>query len=384
MAFKPALPSRSTVKVALWTLVWLAAIDVGVNLAFGISPASSNSPSALMRYFEYGRSVEGKLRRMVADPQGAGLIVGAGWIEADKLKALPDKAADGADLMVAVYGQSFAFMAAKEAAKQDGRITLRLVGGPSAPPNHSFAAYQSDTARSPADVVVVGVLSSSVGRMGALSGLFPTFENPAPFTFPRYRLSNGKLEAEWPLIRSEAEFRSAFAERSPLWQQFKQQLARSDRGYSSFVFDESSLDNSSIVRLIRRGWVAHRQPYDDAVYKASAGFRPDSPDMKSLDAMLVEMGRQSRDRKERLIVLLLNTEGRSDYLRAALAPGLEKAGIEYLSTSDYFSANDPSNFAPDLHYTNAANIKFSSALLKSIRRNAPDSSLPTSNQVGGR
>jgi hypothetical protein len=367
MAFKLALPSRSTVKIALWVLAWLVLIDVGVNVAFGISAGAKNQ-SALSRYFEYGRSVEGKLRRMVADPQGAGLIVGAGWIEAEKLKALPDQVAEGADLMVAVYGQSFAFNAAKEVARQDGRITLRLVGGPTAPPSHSFAAYQSDTARRRADVVVVGVLSSSIGRMGSLSGLIPSFENPAPYTYPRYTLVDGKLTPEWPLIRSEAEFRSAFSERSPLWTRFTQQLAASDRGYSDFVFRETVLDRSSIVRLIRRGWVAHRQSYDAGVYDAAEGFRGDSPEIEVLQQMLLEWSRQSRDRNERLIVLLLHTKGQSDHLHKLLAPKLEAAGIEYLSTNTYFSANDHNNFIPDGHYTLSANHHLSSALLTLIRK----------------
>jgi hypothetical protein len=371
MAFKPALPSRSTVRIALWVLVWLAVIDFGVNLAFGSAPASGN-PSALYRYFEYGRSVEGKLRRTITDPKGAGLIHAAGWIEAEKLKALPDRPSEGADRLVAVYGQSFAFNAAKEVARQDGRITLRLVGGPSAPPNHSFAAYQSDTARQRADVVVVGVLSSSIGRMGSLSGLIPGFENPAPYTYPRYSLVDSKLVPEWPLIRSEAEFRNAFSGRSPLWEQFTRQLAASDRGYSDFVFKETVWDWSSIVRLIRRGWVSHRQSYDTGVYDAVEGFRPDSPDLKVLEQMLVAWNRESRMRGERLIVLLLHTKGQSDHLQTALAPSLTAAGIEYLTTNDYFSADDPSNFIPDGHYTIPANIKLSSALLDVISRKTPN------------
>ena len=241
--------------VVAWLLAWLIMIDIAVSLAFGPSANRGHAPD-LTRYFEYGRSVEGKLaRKMAEDPSRGGNILSAGWIDHEQLKQLPDRPHEGANLLVAAYGQSFTLNAANAAAKMDTRVTIRPFGGPGAPPSHSYAAYLADAPYRKADVVVFGVLSSTIGLMGSLSGLFSNFESPAPFTYPRYRLTGDRLSAELPLIRSETEFRAAFLRRSGTWQQFKAQLEQSDRGYDAFTFEESVADSSSIVRLLRRGWV---------------------------------------------------------------------------------------------------------------------------------
>lgn len=360
-------PSRSSVIVLLCMLLWLAAIDAVVNRLYGGRPPPGTEPSALNRYFEYGRSVEGKLARMVADPKGLGLILDAGWIDADVYRSLPDRPAPGSDLLVAVYGQSFALNAARAAADADGRMTLRAVGGPAAPPNHSYAAYQVDAPLRKADVTVVGILSSSVAHMGSMSGLVWMFESPAPFTFPRYTLQGGSLQALQPTIRSQPEFDRAFAERGDAWARFKAQLAANDRGYDRFTFEASVLDDSAIVRLIRRGWVAHRQGYEQDVYEPGVGFRDDAEDLQALRRMLVDWQGRARERGEHFIVLLLHTRGHADHLHKALGPALRAAGIDTISTHTLFSANDPSNFVPDGHYVPAANAKLAAALREHIR-----------------
>ena len=351
----------------LCLLLWLAVIDGAVNLAFRptMSPADDSS---LQRYFEYGRSVEGKLARKIAgDPKAKGNILSAGWIEPDVLVTLPDRPQDGADVLVAAYGQSFTLNATFEAAAIDSHITIRPVGGPGAPPSHTYAAYKADTPFRKAPVVVFGILSSSVGQMGSMSGLIWLFESPAPFTFPRYRLVGDQLTEEQPLIRSEAEFRNAFGQRSSVWQDFKAQLKRSDVGYDPFTFDETIGDLSSIVRLIRRGWVAHRQAYDAGVYVPGAGFNPDAEQVRTLRALLVDLARLTRARGERLVVLLLHTRGHADHLHAALGDLLMQERIDYVSTHTLFSADDPQNFLRDGHYVAAANSKLSRALLQKIR-----------------
>lgn len=363
-------PSRSFVVVSLCVLAWLAAIDFAVNAAFGSSPPPGTQPSALNRYFEYGRSVEGKLARMVADPDGIGLILRAGWIEPATLAPLPDRPQAGTDLLMGVYGQSFALNASKAAADIDGHITLRGVGGPAAPPNHSYAAYKTDAPLRKADVVVFGVLSSSVAHMGSMSGLIWMFESPAPFTFPRYGLSGDTLTELRPVIGTEREFLSAFASRSAQWEQFKSQLIANDRGYDRFTFDASALDNSAIVRLVRRGWVAHQQTYEQDVYDPATGFRTDAPDVRTLQRLLVDLGQRTRARGERLVVLLMHTRGHSDHLYQALGPTLQQAGIDFISTHTLFSANDPSNFVADGHYVPAANERLARALLEKIARPA--------------
>ncbi len=357
----------TSARVALWMIIWLAVIDLGVNLAF--SPKTNAlKASGLQRYFEYGRSIEGKLKIAVSGAPADAPILSTGWIDAKTLREVPTTTPPGSDLSVTVYGQSFAFNASREAARADGRIALRAVGGPGAPPNHSYDAYKADAPNRKTDIVVFGILSSAVPLMGSMSGLVWMFENPAPFTFSRYHLTGGQLTEELPAIRSEAAFRDAFSRRSPEWQKFKAQLRSSDRGYDRFTFDETFADESSAVRLMRRGWVAHSQSYEDGVYARATGFNPDSEELRVLKAMLFNMAGQSRERNEHLIVLLLQARGYGAQLNAVLEATLETAGIDYISTHTLFSANDPSNFVADGHYTEPANRLLAQALLRKLNR----------------
>ena len=355
-------------KIVLWMLVWLAVFDVGVNLAFGSRKAAD---STLGKYFEYGRSVEGKLERIMTGDATRALILKAGWIEPDILRALPSEPKEGTNLLVAAYGQSFTMHAINAAAEMDGHITLRAFAGPGAPPNHTYAGYKADEPLRKVDVVVFGVLSSSVPNMGSMTGLMWLFENPAPFTFPRYRLVGSDLIEEQPLIRSEKQFRAAFSQRTSTWEQFRRQLQNSDRGFDSFAFDQSPADDSSLLRLVRRGWVAHNEAYGAGVYDAHRGFNPDSQDVKVLKAMLVDLSRRTQARGERLIVLLLHTRGQSDHLNRALESTLQSSNIDYINTQALFSANDPTNFLPDGHYVLAANLKLASVLAERIRKGQP-------------
>lgn len=356
--------SKETLRIALYVVLWIALADWAIGRVLASDRASVPE---LQRYFEYGRSVEGKLAQMLAGVRDA-RILGAGWVDEAIQGQLPAVRDAGTDLLLAAYGQSFTMNAVNRAAEIDRRLTLRLVGGPGAPASHSYWAYERDVALRKADVVVFGVLSSTVGQMSSMSGLISMFENPAPFTYPRYRIVEDRLQAELPVIRSEAQFREAFSARSAQWQSFKRQLAASDKGYDAFIFEESWLDASVVGRMVRRGWVAHNRGYDVGVFAADSGFDPGSEEVRVLRRLLLELDAQARSRGERLIVLLLHTKGHGDRLHAVLKDTLEEAHIEYLSSHSVFSANDPSNFVPDGHYTLAANDALARALRDRIRR----------------
>ena len=360
------LMSRDSLRVACLVLAWMALADWAIGVA--LKPDARRFPE-LQRYFEYGRSIEGKLFHMMTGLRD-GRILSAGWIDQEQLKQLPSKAKPGSDLLVAAYGQSFTLNAVNGAASIDQGLTLRNIGGPGAPASHSYWAYRADAPLRRADVVVFGVLSSTVGQLASMSGLISMFENPAPFTYPRYRMVAGRLEEELPRIRSEAEFRAAFAARSTQWQAFERQLEASDKGYDAFTFSESWIDASTVGRLVRRGWVAHRRDYDDGVYSPEQGFDPDSEEVRALRQILLELDAATRSRGERLIVLLLHTQGHSDRLHAVLKDELRAARVEYLSTHALFSANDPGNFLPDGHYAPLASEALSRELRNLIRRRA--------------
>jgi len=359
---------RALYASAAWTIAWLALFDLGTSLAVR-AVAARNPASGLVRYFEYGRSTESKLDRTLAQPVDSAdaLVERAGWLDPTEWASLPDRPGPGANALVAVYGQSFAANATIEAARLDGHLTLRLIGGPAAPADHSHAIFVLDAPLRKADVVVMGVLASSVARIGAMSQVSYSFEQPAPYTFPHYTVSDGELHAEAPAFTSEAEFRRAFSTRSSEWDRFKDQLAANDRGFDRIAFDRTPLDASQLVLLMRRGWVAHHQNYEDGVRDPRSGFNPNAEPVGVLNALLRDASRRARARNERLIVLLEHDRGYADHLYKAVAGTLQAENIEFVSSHTLFSSSDPANFIANGHYTDAANQKFALALARLIR-----------------
>jgi hypothetical protein len=359
---------RRVLAVALWTLAWLAATDVALNLLADPARAASGAMQGISRYLNYGRSIEGKLQMAVGvagDKPNA--IVHAGWIDPSQWAALPSTRKPGTDLLVAVYGQSFAFNAAEAMRRLDGRMTLRLLGGPAAPLSHSFAAYRVDAPLRRADVVVVGILASSMAKADSISALSWTFESPAPFTFPKFMLDHGHLQETAPVLRTEDEFRAAFAERGARWRDFKAQLREHDRGFDAFAFDSSLLDRSALARLVRRGWVANQQQYDGPALNDPANVQ--TPVALELLRQLKEMTSASG---EKLVVVLLHDRGFDGVLEQALGRPLEAMGIGFVSTARLFSSRDPSQFVADGHYTERANQRVAQALWAAVRGNAPN------------
>ena len=89
--------SRESVRTACYVVAWIALADWVIGAA--LRPGSTRTPD-LQRYFEYGRSVEGKLTLMLAGLRGD-KILNAGWLDERLLQQLPSAPESGADLLVA-------------------------------------------------------------------------------------------------------------------------------------------------------------------------------------------------------------------------------------------------------------------------------------------
>lgn len=364
----PARPVRVLVNAIGWTLAWLLLLDVATH--FAVRQLALRHPdSGLVRYFRYGLSIEAKLDELTRLPRNApdALILSAGWLDARDWVSLPDQPQPGADKLLALYGQSFAFNVTRTAMQLDGHLTMRGIGGPAAPPDHSYAAFLKDPGSGHAETVLFGILASSVARMGSMTGMDWTFEHPAPFTFPRYRLRDGFLVAEAPVFQTEQQFRDAFAQQSTAWRDFKRQLLKNDRGFDVLSFDRTWLDKSQVALLLRRAWVAHDQDYGAGVYDPAKGFAPDSEQLQVLKAILLDLSARTRARGQRLIVLLEQDQGYGDSLYRALGQTLTANGIDFVGSQAAFSANDPRNFQADGHYTAQANALFARQLQHLIR-----------------
>ncbi|HBE37096.1 MAG TPA: hypothetical protein DD990_38865, partial [Cyanobacteria bacterium UBA11368] len=246
----------------LWIVFFLFAFDLSINFLFPypLDPRVT-SPGQLNLYFEYGRSVEGKLVRMIgATDELSAPIADAGWLDPEDGKESnnPRNPAPGEDLLVAIYGMSFSNDVGEAMKKIDAKIGLRLVAAPAAPPNHSFAAYNLDRGKQQAKVAILGILASSVKAIRTTSGLTWNFEAPAPYTYPRYFVADGKLKAIWPKVSSLAQLRAVMQDKQQ-WQEFVSQIRENDQFFDSLLFQRNWLDNSAIVRMIRRAYAQRHQ-----------------------------------------------------------------------------------------------------------------------------
>lgn len=355
-----------TIVTAILTLIFLIAIDVSINVVF---PYPTNPlappPSRLKTYFEYGRSLEGKLHRMIGDTdESSALLALPGWFDAPTLQKpnLPVRHSEQQDLLIASYGMSFSNRVTDQLEKLDPKIAVRSLGGPAAPPNHSFAAYQADRGHHEADVVSFAVLASSVKALRTMSGMTWQFESPAPYTYPRYYLDRATLKATTPLIQSLGELRTALGDRQQ-WQLFVNQLRSHDAFYSDFLMQQNVLDRSALVRLLRRAWAQrHQDRSPDAVFNAE--------DVAVLQAIVRDFATSVKQDGKVPIVLLFNDRGYADKLFQALKPTLEANAIPYVSSHTISPPTKLENFEGDGHFVPSVDQQIARAMLNVINHQA--------------
>ena len=357
-----------TARTLIWTVIALAVIDAIIGLEFRMPTDPQANPSALQRYFDYGRSIEGKLRRMVGrTPAQDAPIIAAGWLgeECDvDTRELRGK------LVFDIYGMSFTNQIADEMEAADPGLASQRFGGPAAPPSHSYACFSRRVSgrRHVAPIQIIGVLASSVPRMQTLSGLTTSFEVPEPFTYPRYTLgSDGRLQAEMPSITSRSELHAALAE-PQLWHAFVAQLRNDDSFYAEHVFQADIFDHSVLGRLLRRAWGQRTLRERTNALRPEQGF-VGAPDIVStLGAMLLDFGEKARNSAGRPVVILLEDRGYGRTLSEMLTHALRENSIDFVATSAIVPAGDSANFLPDGHFTPVANEKIAAAVLAVLGR----------------
>lgn len=370
---KPSPKSRPWTEIAKlggWMFLWLACLDIGINLLFSFPSPTQRPPNSLERYFDHGRSIQGKLSRTLDDPTPEGLkLLNAGWIDPQSWQAEPTAVEADDDLLVAIYGMSFAKDVGQALIELDSQITLRNMSSPAAPPSHSFAKFMADTDRKNADVVVIGILASSVQRMRSLSGMSWSYESPTPYTYPYYSLnSENELVAIEPAIQTGEDFIRSFQAQDERWQLFKQQMKQYDRPFDSFVFNHNISDRSAIVRLIRRGWANRiREQSQKGLFTPEAGFNPEASEIRTLEVMLSEFIRTAKAADQTPIILLINDQGYADALPTVLTPHLNSLEAQVLSTHTIASTTNPKNFIDDGHFTKEVNLKIAKALQPLVR-----------------
>jgi hypothetical protein len=364
-------PIGEVLTVTGWTLVFLIGLDVAVNLLFPYPTDPRQPPSdQLVSYFDYGRSIEGKIRRLVGPTdETSGPLATAGWIDDDVIAEQPQRAERSDGLLVSVYGMSFSSQVATAMAELDSRITPRLFAGPSAPANHSFAFYQRDRGGN-ARVVILGILASSVVGLATDNGMTWRFEGPAPFTYPRFRATPAGLEGRWPTVRTLGQMRAALGDREA-WEELVAGIRVDDDVYDPFLFNENALDRSAMVRLGRRAWGQRVVGQARRRLRNSAGFDGDSGEIRALRAILAAFADEVRKDGKLPMVLLLHDPDYRDHLFQAVKLTIEEKSIPSVSTHAICPTTDPRHFVADGHFTPAANRLIARAVLDEIDRHLP-------------
>ncbi|MCH8822010.1 MAG: hypothetical protein IH984_00750 [Planctomycetes bacterium] len=332
----------------LWTILFLVVIDVAVGYLFAPPPVGVR-PGPLQRRFAEGRSVEGKLDRMVGETdESSAPMATAGWYGSRSDQPTHAEHPDG--LLVAVYGMSTSFRMCYALQELEPSLTLRLVGGPNAPLSHSYNGYLKDRNHHEADVVLLGVSAWALAGIESMTQMLIQFDAPALYTYPVYRIVDGKLVATTPLVQSLDELRCAMGD-TDLWEAFRLQLAENDAYYDELVFRDSPLDNSTLVRLLRRGWGQRQRRRQLARVHNADGYRSDSNVGPVAREIIRSFAETVRADGRLPIVILFHEKGFDDHLYALLGPTLKEHGIPFLSTHDLAPASDHDSFLPDGHFT---------------------------------
>jgi hypothetical protein len=306
----------------------------------------------LVTFFEYGRSIEGKLARTVGTSDAtASLVAAAGWRVPPLGSNAPTWPREGSDLLVAVYGQSFSGQVGEELARLDPTVTLRKWGGPAAPPNAAYGLYLADRGPHQANVVILGVLASEVARMDSTSAINTQFEAPAPYTYPKFLTDgSGGLATVELGVRTLAELREVLADPARR-DSLRDAMRRDDPYFAPFLFDRNLLDSSALVRMVRRAAAHHHIRAVDDRSHALSGFMDDAPVIATLRLLVVEFAASARRDGKLPVLLLFNNRGFADHLYVCLADTIAASDIPYVSSHTVCSANDPTVFIGDGHFT---------------------------------
>lgn len=357
-------------KTTAYLLLFLAVLDASVGLVAS-RLAQHSQGQALARYFEYGRSIEGKVRAM-AGGQGAAPqpMAVAGWITPPVDQ--PVRPAPGQDLLVAAYGMSFTARIVQNMQAQDGRIAARFAGGPGATLSHSYAMYAADRGHHEAQVVVLGILASSLPGLATLSHMTWNFEAPSPHFYPRYVVAGGRLSRIEPPVATLPQFQDALADPAK-WRSLVGALDAGDAFYDSLVFHSWGLDASVVGRLARRGWGQASKRRALERFHDRDGFTNQSGILDVATALIEEFADQVRREGKLPVVIVINDRGFADHLHQVVAPIAARKDVIYLSTHELAPAGVAANFQKDGHFVPAKDRLFAAALLQQIdaRLNRP-------------
>ena len=340
---------RSTLKIACMTLLSVIVLD-GLVAATLTWADRSNRLGSLVWFFEYGRSVPGKLDRWENNPDISGNLYDIGWRTNAVASSAADFENDQVDTgpVIRSYGMSFTIRIKNQFSDLRPDITWESHAGPAAPPNYTYALFQDDRAnRRAGDIAVLGVLSSVVPTMAAHSNQTRVFEQPAPLTYPIYHVNEDTLTRVDPLVTTPDQQR-ALTQDPTARAAWREQLARNDAYYSNITFGLTWLDASPLMRLARRA-LAKSHITDTTSEVINGGVYPYET---VLPLIIRDFARTARADGQTPMVILIQTNRPQDVdLMSIVGPTLVADAIPHLATVDVADPKDPLNYAPDGHYS---------------------------------
>ncbi len=369
----PVLTGRRIFAACLWALLWLILIDISLSALFVMPDSPLEQPSKLQKFFDHGRSVESKFRRMVGtDQESTAKIAYAGWLVEESIDQQPKAPSSPGRILVAAYGQSFTYNICKALNSLDPRFELRLKGGPAATLSHSHAFYKIDSQHQRADVVVLGILASSLPYMMAPTISTINFEGAVPYTYPLYSLKNEHLSAQDPIIHSLEELRIALWSKPAVWNEYLAML-RTTPTYNSWIFESDWFDYSSLARLVRRS-IGQKHVYDaTARYWNPNGFTNTDGILDVANALIADFAADVKAKGQIPYVLLIQDKGYKNHLALAFESQLKQLDIPYLSTHTIAPSTNARNFVDDGHFTADATMKiaqvFHADILMKLQKN---------------
>jgi hypothetical protein len=354
----------------LWALLWLVVLDVGANIAFSYPVDVKNvNPGKLQLFFDYGRSMEGRVRRMTrADPAQTAPITLAGWYR--PLKAVERPAKPGA-IPITVYGMSHAVRLADALHAVSPDYAVRTVAGPGATTNWSFGAFRRDAGNRGSKVVVLAIMSSTLPEITSMTPMTWNVSFPLAYTQDRYILDSGKLRVITPPYESFDDYVATLND-PQRWAAAVQKFERYDPFYDPLMFRATPLDHSTLVRLARRAWINRRDRETSGDVLTARGFNPDSEAVRVANAIIAEFAAMARRNGQVPVIYIVNNYGYGNQLTRALSATLQRDRIPYLASDAVVDPNDPSNYLPDTHFTDANDLLLARALDRIITENMPD------------
>lgn len=355
----------------LWIGVYLIFIDIAINIAFPYPKDPHDiSPSAIKQFFEYGRSIEGKLARMTGRTEAeSSPILAAGWLREPHIKTFSKAQAGASKPVVTVYGMSHSVQLAEDMAKIAESLAVRSFGAPGAVPSWSYAAYMFDKDQQYSEVVVLAIMTRGVAQISTTSGITSRFDSVWPSTYPRYFFSKGALDYVLPPFISMNGYLEYFHD-SEKWRSYMKWLQKYDKYYNPILFQKTFLDNSSLLRMLRRAYAYSSQRKKDAeVYDDRNGFNINSEEVKILLSIIENFSEDARRNNSLPIIYIVNNVFMSDRLYKLLEPTLSAHKILFLSSHEICPPNDPRNYLPDSHFIPSKNLELARAMTEIIRKN---------------